>query len=246
MDCRYLLLVSVIGLFLLSASVQAQEYGSCSDTDGGKDYATQGTTIGTYAGTGPLQDTFKDYCTTIDIPDPVGNNLESHPNYGYAEACEGSSCYVHEYYCEGPSATQTHRVYSTREPCQYGCKEGSCLPAPTTSSGGGSGSSNETTSSGGGGGSSNVTCPTSTKPTCAAGEIVAVKYDSNNCESYYCTMQSGCEHLNEKDKPQCEGGKVYTITNTAGCQYYKCEYPPTVACPDLSKQEMSCKEGGGT
>ncbi len=249
MHYRYLLLVSVISLFLLSVSVQAPSYQSCSDTDGGRDYSTHGTTTGTYAGAGSVQNIYTDYCTTIYISGDVANNLTGHEREGRTSYCEGADCYVHEYYCTGPSATQDYDIYSTREPCQYGCKEGACLPAPQEAS-------NETTpttpsnTTGGGSGSS---CPDAVKPECKEGEEVVAAFDSKGCVTdYKCSPTtssgggSGTSTCPEWKIPECSSKeKVEKYEDRSGCVVYKC-VPNEYVCPEIGeKDKRACVARGG-
>lgn len=83
--------------------------GSCTDTDGGKDYNTRGTATGSNYGR-------SDECYD--------------PNVGVVPSCSGELCAIEEFYCGADNKAYLDLNYFA---CPNGCENGACLPAPQAS-----------------------------------------------------------------------------------------------------------------
>jgi len=78
----------------------------CSDTDGGQDFNKRGQVYG-YGGSG------MDECW-------ISNNADPELDGAYTNECNGTNCYVYEYYCNGDS--KEYQISS----CSI-CQNGACL-----------------------------------------------------------------------------------------------------------------------
>lgn len=90
------------------ACVEGKEDTSiCTDTDGGKNYAVRGNIYG-YGGSG------EDYCVISNTDDPLEGSGTN--------KCEGTGCYIYEYYC-GPGGDTKQKEITK---CSN-CSQGACL-----------------------------------------------------------------------------------------------------------------------
>jgi len=114
----FLILFSIL---LLSSSIVSAGFfdwitgkvtdGSCTDSDGGKDYFVKGTADNLANGVGSY---YEDRCLSLDLINGVNY-------YNRVSECDGSNCNLQEGFCNGDS------VSNLPYHCPNGCRDGACV-----------------------------------------------------------------------------------------------------------------------
>jgi hypothetical protein len=188
--------VAASELYSFTTLAPAESGGqSCVDSDGGVNYAMQGTL--TFPG-GVQYSDMTDFCAVLTTQHMHLLSQTFDHGYNVVESCEGENCRLIEKSCPvdggpaGNSAESTSIANLDYYGCPNGCSSGACLPGPNACL---------------------EECPYSGAQLCAGSDqmMVCGNYDSDPCLEW---SFSSCENGNVCDPPGELGGSCTQLSCT--------------------------------